>query len=149
MGTKQIYSTTELAELAFKHDEAYPGHGSGCACENGVISAFRTYHGPSNPVGNAVVPYVPPQMRLTKPINIDRKSWQAQRDDESFAHHVFRVSHSCYNCGNFFVDLAMLDQHEDNCSTQGKRSDHGSTSGVPALPAMAEPERAPGREHDP
>lgn len=124
-GQSPIYTRSDLAELITQHDQEHPDHGRTCDCANGLIKALRTYFAPAEPATMDVPrPYVPPFAQPPKPAEdaSERRPWLKQRDGETQAEYDHRISHSCYNCGRYIKDRDKLNQHEDQCSQQGRRT---------------------------
>jgi hypothetical protein len=119
-----IYTRRDLAELVAEHDREHPDHSDNCDCENGLISMLRVYFAPTEPIiTDEPAPYIPPDTRPPQTENPSkRKPWLNQREAETQAEYNHRTSHSCYNCGQYISDREELNEHEDNCSQQGRRA---------------------------
>lgn len=113
-----IYSRQDLAELVAKHDREHPDHGNDCACHNGLIATLRMRFASAVPTPGVATSAA--QAAETHESGA-RKPWLNRRAGETQAQHDHRISHSCYNCGAFIVDMEALNRHEDECSAQGRR----------------------------
>ena len=84
--------------------------------------AFRLYVAPIAPVvDDGPLPYVPLGVQPHMPGAGKRKPWLKQRAGETKEQFDHRTSHSCYNCGTYIANGAALNDHEDQCSDQGRR----------------------------
>ncbi|MBA8826324.1 hypothetical protein FHX42_003700 [Saccharopolyspora lacisalsi] len=52
-------------------------------------------------------------------VRVYRPGWRShmeRRPDETREQHNHRLSHSCYRCGHYEPDDAILDPHEETCT---------------------------------
>lgn len=55
---------------------------------------------------------------VTETVVRQTKPWMRPRSGETERQRIDRVTHSCYRCGHFEVDMAVLADHEDGCGVK-------------------------------